>query len=275
MGAGSLIIAMHHEQDIFKMGGLKKRLPLLYAMMLIATLALSALPPFVGFFSKDAILAHTFGSSNYLLYLIGLLTSGLTAFYMFRLIFVVFYHKQSAKELHVVSNKMVIPMLVLTFFTIVGGLFNLPKLFGGSEAITHWLNFYEKTFELTHSVEYLLIGINITFILFSIYLASRFYKLRKVEPNLAYLSEWIVNKFYIDAFYKKLFVTPLLHVSRVMDRYINHLLIDNFIIHSAFGYFRLGVLMQRINSGNVRHYLLYILVGISLLSSYLLLVMEL
>ncbi|HIP18051.1 MAG TPA: NADH-quinone oxidoreductase subunit L, partial [Sulfurovum sp.] len=98
MGAGAVIIALHHEQNIFKMGGLKKHLKLVYITMFIATLAISGIPPFAGFFSKDAILVTAFATEHYVLWGVGTLTAGLTAFYMFRMLFTVFHSDEEKKQ---------------------------------------------------------------------------------------------------------------------------------------------------------------------------------
>ena len=98
MGAGAVIIALHHEQNIFKMGGMKNKTPLVFITMLIATLAITGVPPFAGFFSKDEILFSAFSSGHYVLWAIGVFTAILTAYYMFRLIFVVFFGKNYKED---------------------------------------------------------------------------------------------------------------------------------------------------------------------------------
>ncbi|HEY6930085.1 MAG TPA: NADH-quinone oxidoreductase subunit L, partial [Thermoanaerobaculia bacterium] len=135
LGSGSVIHAMGGEQDMRKMGGLKSKLPTTYWTFLIATLAIAGIPPLAGFFSKDAILAGVFEDSRYVLFGIGLLTAGLTAFYMFRLVSLTFegrFRGTSEQEhhLHESPPSMTVPLVVLAFFSIIAGLIGLPKVFG-------------------------------------------------------------------------------------------------------------------------------------------------
>ena len=90
LGAGSVIIALHHEQDIWKMGGLRKKMPVTFWTFIIGTLALCGVPPFSGFYSKDSILAQALEQKNYPLFVLGAAVAGLTTFYMFRLFYVAF-----------------------------------------------------------------------------------------------------------------------------------------------------------------------------------------
>jgi NADH-quinone oxidoreductase subunit L len=140
LGAGAVIHALHDEQNMWKMGGLRKHLNVTHVTFLIACLAIAGLPPFAGFFSKDEILWKTFSSGRIGLYVLGLLTAGLTAFYMFRLLLVTFYGKtrvsaETLGHLHKPSNWMRVPLMVLAFFSIVGGLVGIPILEGGNKIV--------------------------------------------------------------------------------------------------------------------------------------------
>jgi len=273
MGAGAVITALHHEQDIFKMGGLKQKLPSLFVMMLIATLALSAIPPLSGFFSKDAIMAHTFASSHVIIYLIALITSALTAFYMFRLIYMVFYGESSHKKVISLPKSMTYPMAILTFFTVITGALNIPHLFGGDVKLSTWLHLDDKNFFISHSTEYALIAINLIIISLAIYLAYRRYgknNAKRKDIELGFFSKALENKFYVDEFYTKVLVEPLNRLSRILDQRVDHYIIDNFIHMITTNYVKLGLLSQKLTNANVRFYALYIVIGISSLSLYLL-----
>ena len=139
LGAGSVIHAMHHEQDMRNMGGLKAKLPITFFTMLMGTIAISGLPPFSGFFSKDEILAHVY-EHNPTLWVIGVIGAMLTAFYMFRMLFLTFWGsfrgtKEQEKHLHESPKSMTIPLVVLAILSVFGGLIGVPEVLGGS----HWL----------------------------------------------------------------------------------------------------------------------------------------
>ena len=129
LGAGSVIHAMGGEQDIRKMGGLKGKIKITFITMFIGTIAISGIPPFSGFFSKDEILAHAYDRSK-ILWILGMITSMLTAFYMFRLVFLTFFGKfrgthEQEHHLHESPSTMTIPLIVLAALSIVGGLLGL------------------------------------------------------------------------------------------------------------------------------------------------------
>jgi len=143
LGAGSVIHAMGGEQDIRKMGGLNGKIKITFITMLIGTIAISGLPPFSGFFSKDEILAHTYEHSK-LLWLLGMFASMLTAFYMFRLLFLTFFGKfrgthEQANHLHESPSSMTIPLIILAILSVVGGLIGLPEFWNASNWMHHHL----------------------------------------------------------------------------------------------------------------------------------------
>src|SRR5690606_22023867 len=170
LGAGSVIHAMHHEQDMRRMGGLKKYMPITYITMLLGTIAIAGIPPFSGFFSKDEILAFTF-HANPLLWGLGFVAALFTAFYMFRMLFLTFFGKfrgttDQANHLHESPIQMTVPLMVLAVLAVVGGIINLPSALGGG----HWLaNFLNPIFAYTHArvpevhldhnTEYILMGV--------------------------------------------------------------------------------------------------------------------
>jgi len=271
MGAGAVIVALHHEQDITKMGGLRKKLPLLYGMMLVATLALAAVPPFAGFFSKDAVMSHLFASGHYGIYAIALITSAMTAFYMFRLIFYVF-HGDADHATMPISRWMSVPMLLLAVGSVMAGLFNLPPLFGGAEPFSAWLALDAHRPHLAHGAEVMLITVNLLLIAAATLLAYRRYgapgAARHDRSDTA-LARWIDNRFYVDELYAVLFVRPLQHLSLFLDAMLNHRVIDANIQRLARAYVQLGTALRTFHNGNIRLYALYMMGGITLMVAYL------
>ncbi|NOT34738.1 MAG: NADH-quinone oxidoreductase subunit L [Candidatus Eisenbacteria bacterium] len=143
MGAGSVIHALHNEQDLRKMGGLASKLPWTHGVMLVATIAIAGIPPFAGFFSKDEILHHAFASGHYGVWLAGLVGAALTAFYMFRLYILTFRGKsrlshEAEHHLHESPPSMIAPLVVLAALSVVGGWIGLPMQQGG-HALERWL----------------------------------------------------------------------------------------------------------------------------------------
>jgi NADH-quinone oxidoreductase subunit L len=136
LGAGAIIHAMHHEEEMGNYGGLRKKLPFTFTVMLIGCLAIAGVPPFAGFFSKDLILASVFESGNYVYYAMGLITSGITAFYMFRMLFLTFFGKprdhHTYDHAHEGPWMMNLPLLLLATGSTVVGFFGLPAVMGGS-----------------------------------------------------------------------------------------------------------------------------------------------
>src|SRR6202012_3008122 len=143
LGAGSVIHAVSNEQDMRKMGGLKGKLPITFITMMIGTLAISGIPPFAGFFSKDEILANTFTHSTPM-YIIGVITAMFTAFYMFRMMYLTFYGKfrgthEQEHHLHESPATMTIPLIVLAILSIIGGFMNRPESLGGHHLLETFL----------------------------------------------------------------------------------------------------------------------------------------
>jgi NADH-quinone oxidoreductase subunit L len=144
LGAGSVIHAMSDEQDMRKMGGLRKHLPVTYWTFVAATLAIAGVFPFAGFFSKDEILWKAWESGPRLLWAIGFAAAGLTAFYMFRLVALTFFGETRADEetkhhIHESPKVMLIPLAILAVLSVVGGWINVPEAMGGSARFHHWL----------------------------------------------------------------------------------------------------------------------------------------
>ncbi|CAI8225226.1 MAG: NADH-quinone oxidoreductase subunit L [Arcobacter lacus] len=159
MGAGGIIIALHHEQNIFKIAQHRASLPIIGTTFLIGVIAISGIPPFSGFFSKDAILAAAYQEGQYLIYAMAMFTAFLTAFYMFRMYFILFVAPNKHDKDYVYTSKTItIPLVILAVGAIFAGFLNLPSVFGGHHLVDTWLaQLNSKTITLSHSTEYVLI----------------------------------------------------------------------------------------------------------------------
>ena len=272
MGAGAVIIALHHEQNIFKMGGLKKELKLVYITMFIATLAISGIPPFAGFFSKDAILVTAFASEHYIIWGVGSLTAMLTAFYMFRLFFTVFHAEPTeTKKVHAVPNSMTTPLVVLAFGSATAGFLGVNEAYGGSSWFNTFLALPDAPLHLSHAKEYMLGGLNVLLGLLGMWLAYQLFAkdMREVQEDKIY-KKVIINKFYIDEIYTFLIVKPLLFLSNFIAKVMDPKIFDGLINLNVWTYTKSAVLFAKLQNGKVRYYALYILVGVSAMSYYML-----
>ncbi len=268
MGAGAVIVALHHEQDIFKMGGLKKKLPVIYSVMLIGCLAISGIPPFSGFFSKDEILFTAFAKGEYLIWGLEVLTAFLTSYYMFRLFFVVFYGEQKSKS-HKVSLVMSVPLMILAFGASVVGFLGIPEALGGHSLVHEWLG--EQNIALphvSHFKELGLMGLNVLVGTSGISLAWIRFK------NLSYEKEEqkgiIYNKFYIDEIYDFIFVQGLRKLSLIISKNIDLGMIDASILKACKGFIDVGEKVAILQNANIRGYVFAMLIGLSFISFYLL-----
>jgi NADH-quinone oxidoreductase subunit L len=272
MGAGAVIIALHHEQDIFKMGGLKKHLKLVYITMFIATLAISGIPPFAGFFSKDAILVTAFASEHYVIWGVGTLTAMLTAYYMFRMLFTVFYSEQKENhEMYPVPKSMTQPLVILAFGAATAGFLGVNEAYGGSSMINNFLSLPDTKLHLSHATEYMIGGLNVILALLGMGLAYKLFakNAQKAEGDTLF-KRFAINKFYVDEVYEVLIVKPLLGMSDLIAKVIDPKIFDGFINLNVWAYLRSAGLFAKLQNGKVRYYALYILVGVSAMSYYML-----
>jgi NADH-quinone oxidoreductase subunit L len=232
LGSGAVIHGMHEEQDIQKMGGLKKYMPVTWATFLIGAIAIAGIPPFAGFFSKDEILWYAFSSDlgSPALWLLGALGALMTAFYMFRLVYLTFYGKERFDHHHVHPHEapktMTIPLMVLAFLSIVGGFLGVPPALGGGHIIEHWLAPVfapaQRTLMLSahasHTAEYILMAVSVLIAVGGIYLARRWYLEHLDVPDsmaakFAGLYRLLWNKYYVDEAYDAAVVKPIQRLS--------------------------------------------------------------
>jgi NADH-quinone oxidoreductase subunit L len=242
LSAGSVIHAMGGEQDIRKMGGLRSKMPVTFAAMLLATLAIAGIPGFSGFFSKDEILWNAWAGphGHPLLWAAGFLGAGITAFYMFRLIFLVFFGECRADEetkhhLHESPRVVTIPLVVLGFLSVVGGWIGVPEALGGANRFHHYLApvfssgaHEEAAGHASRSLEYLLMFLSVAVAASGIALAHLLYMRRRDLPGLITsrlprLHRLVENKYYVDEIYRATVIGGVLFLSRalrVFDDYV-------------------------------------------------------
>ena len=279
LGSGSVIHAMGGEQDMRKMGNLRKAMPITFITMLVATLAISGIPPFAGFFSKDEILITAF-HNNIPLFIIASLASIMTAFYMFRLLYLTFFKSfrgsdHQKEHLHESPALITFPLIVLGILSLVGGLISLP---GNS-----WLNHYlESIFinvgreeHIFGSIEYILMTVAVIGGLIGIVLAySKYIKQSNVpvaDDQITGFSKILYNKFYVDEFYTAIIVTPLNRLSLFFKNTVEVALAQT-ITGLANITNLIGVAGQRVQSGSVGLYLFSFVIGVVGILIYLFLV---
>lgn len=279
LGAGSVIHAMGGEQDIRKMGGLKKALPYTFWTMLIGTIAISGIPPFSGFFSKDEILAHTYEHSP-VLWFFGMVASMLTAFYMFRLLYLTFYRKfrgthEQEHHLHESPKSMTIPLIVLAVLSLVGGVLGLPEFWGFTNWMHHHLEplMYSKAPSiLNHEKEWILMGIAVLAAGATIFFAYMVYMKNQILPeakdeNLKGIKKVIYNKYYVDEIYEMLIRKPV-DVLATFFRYIDVKFIDGLVDGVGVAVNGISSVVRKAQTGHIGMYIFSMVLGIVLILFY-------
>ena len=301
LGAGSVIHAMHHEQDMRKMGGLKKFMPVTFWTFFISVLAIAGFPPLAGFFSKDEILWLAFSGHHEIIWFLALCGAGMTAFYMFRQLFMVFFGQCRAdhhtqEHLHDSPGVMTLPLVVLAAGAVVAGWIGLPAVFGGSQ-FAHWLEpvIAHGEHHGSHAVELGLMGCSIAVAAAGVFLAFLMYYRAALSPQRfvdfagGFLYRLFDNKWYFDEIYQVVFVNGTLLLARIgalFDQYIIdgivdgsasltrfsswlNGLFDNYVIDGIVNAiadltFWTGNKFRRIQTGNINSYLYGILIAIAL-----------
>ncbi len=264
LGAGSVIHAVSGEQDMRRMGGLAKKIPITCATFVVGALAISGVPPLAGFYSKDEILLHAFERSP-VLYAIGVFTAMLTAFYVFRAVFLTFYGEsrvsaEAAHHLHESPPVMTIPLLLLAALSSVGGWLPVPRWLGAAaEApVEHGLE---------HGLEMALMAASVFAGLAGIALAYWLYVARpEISERLAVragaLYRMVLNKYYVDEIYGAVIVRPLLAISTgFFWKWMDAGVIDgtvNLVGRRSAG---AGDVLRRLQSGNIRSYAGWVVLG--------------
>ncbi|QKF66034.1 NADH:quinone oxidoreductase I, membrane subunit L [Arcobacter venerupis] len=270
MGAGGVIMAVHHEQNIFKIAQHRATLPIIGTTFLVGVIAISGIPPFSGFFSKDAILAAAFQEGQYFIWIIGMFTAFLTAFYMFRMYYIVFVAPNHHNEHYVYTSKTItIPLLILAIGAIGAGFLNLPAVFGGNHFVDTWLEqLHSKHIHMSHLTEYVLMILSVIVAAAGIVVAHKKYAkfdVTKPEDETGIIG----NKFYIDEIYNVLFVQSTKKLSTFIDKVLDEKVIDAFVMNSSIGFVNIGKRVAMIQNANVRFYAAFMLIGMTSIFIYL------
>ncbi|MGV3510013.1 MAG: NADH-quinone oxidoreductase subunit L [Sphingobacteriaceae bacterium] len=278
LGAGSVIHAASNEQDMRSMGGLKKKLPVTYITMLIGTIAISGIPPFSGFFSKDEILAHAY-QHNKVFWVLGVIGALFTSFYMFRMLFLTFNNKfrgtqEQEHHLHESPKSMTIPLIVLAILSAIGGFLGVPEVLGGS----HWLSqFLSPVFKpshaiaggltLSHSTEYILMGVSVLGALVAAYIAFVKYAKNNHVPladnaDRGALTKLSYNKYYIDEIYDTIITKPLNALSVFFYKVVDKSGIDGIVNGLGKATTESSKGLRLLQSGNIGFYIFMMVAGI-------------
>jgi NADH-quinone oxidoreductase subunit L len=272
LGAGSVILAVHHEQDIWKMGDLRKKLPVTSWTFLVGTLSLSALWPFSGFFSKDSILAAALAQQNpvpkYGFFLLGAAVAVLTTFYMFRLVFVVFYgaaKSEPAEHAHESPIVMLWPLRILAALSVIGGVIGIEQLyerqFAPAEAQS--LSFMQQLLgPITHSP--VAAGAGLLAVALGFFAARSLYRGAAKDPlpeKLGGFARAMRNRFYLDEFYEATFIRAHEGLSKLAAWFERALT-------GAVGVVRwstdlAGIMLRQVQSGNLQVYAFLFALGVA------------
>ena len=296
LGSGSVIHAVHHAyhsththedaQDMRNMGGLARYMPWTAALMWIATLAITGIPPFAGFFSKDEILGAAFAEAAvhpawYAFWAMGIAAALLTAFYMTRLMLYTFHGpnrtgERAREHLHEAPPVMTGPLVVLGVLTVIGGALNIPELFGGNASLEHWLEpvtslarRLQPAVELAHRTEWALVAGAVLVAALGIVGAFRLLKPEalvpaRLAPPETGLGRLLWKKWYVDELYDALIVRPVVWLSReVLWKIVDQRIVDGLLVNGTAKAARAaGWLGSRLQTGEVGAYVVLFVLGV-------------
>ena len=294
LGAGSVIHAVGGEQDMRKMGGLKTYIPITFTTMLIATLAIAGIPPLAGFWSKDEILWKAY-QANPVYWAVGVITAFITSFYMFRLLFMTFWgdykgikvddhgHAHATQghgdhdhaEPHESPMVMLVPLIILAILSTIGGLVGIHNGFEHFLDPVFGSEFPKAITEGTGSTEWLLMGVSVIFAFAGLILAyvlyvSKPYLPQKIADALNGFYTTVLNKYYVDEIYAKIFVKPLVDGSTsILWQGVDRKLIDDTVNNAADGARHVSDEVRHMQSGNLRSYAGWIAAGAAVLIAYM------
>ena len=289
LGSGWVIHGMHDEQDMYKMGGLRRHMPRTYVTFLAGAAALSGLPLTSGYFSKDEILAHAFlhGGSHYALWAVGIGGAMLTAFYTWRMVALTFFGEErfDAHKVHPHESPatMTVPLVILAVLALLGGLLNLPALhLPGQQALHHWLEpVTAPGTALLHGehgaphaplgLELFLLALGAGIALFFAHKGFHGFKegwqrddaLREKRPELAGFLE---KAWKIDGTYMAMVVAPLRLASYVIATLVDQLAIDGMVNGAGKAAVKTGRKLRAVVDGSVKSYALWMGAGAALLT---------
>ena len=282
LGAGSVIHALSDEQDLRRMGGLASRLPWTHGVMLVATLAIAGIPPFAGFFSKDEILAHAFGSGHMIVWLAGLVGAIITAFYMTRLYLLAFRGKsrlthEAEHHLHESPPSMIAPLVVLAVLSVIGGWVGLPFQEGG-HLFARWLapvfapvpGMEHVAHELPANTEWLLIFVSVgaamlgILVSFVLYLRSPGTATR-LQERFAGVHRVLLHKYWVDELYNAIAVRPIYYASMGLWKFWDVVIVDGIVNGVGHTFEGVSALLRLFQTGFVGTYALFFTLGVAAL----------
>lgn len=309
LGAGSVIVAMHHEQDMFKMGGLRKYMPITHFVFLIGVLAIIGMPPFAGFFSKDEILWKTFIGGGPVLWALGAVTAGCTSFYMVRLLCLTFYgahrgadhgghHGHDHHDAHAHAGHgdhkphetgpvMWAPLVILAIMSAGVGFLGVPHVLGGHNVFAEYLepvlmipaqakeNWSFLEAEHPHSLEMGLMAASVLIMLIASSTAIALYGkgpapvLAKWKKRFAGLYDTLWNKYFVDEFYFAVFVKPLREMSEFLWAFVDVKIIDGMVNGAAEFCRFIAGTLSFKMSGSIHRHAMVLVVGLVCLLSVL------
>jgi len=297
--AGSVMHALSGELDMRKMGGLKAYVPVTFITFFIGCLAIAGIPPFAGFFSKDEILWYAF-QSNFFLWALGAIAAFMTAFYMFRAVFMTFYGKsrmdtEVEHHVHESPSVMTVPLSILAVLSVIGGLVGIPiikgwnrihdflaPVLGGHEAhlaeksvtgiayASEVASHAESTVQHSVGLELFMMGVSVAIGLAGIIAAYYFYLRRpelpgKIAERFKGAYNLLVNKYFVDELYHAYVVTPINMISTFLWRGIDEKVVDGAMVNgTAWLVKRVSGGLRRLQTGSVQNYALSILIGLVL-----------
>ncbi len=281
LGSGSVIHGMHGEQDMRHMGDLKKYMPTTYWTFILATLAIAGIFPFAGFFSKDEILFYSLVDGHIIYWGIATIAAFITAFYMFRAVFMTFHGEARFDHHHVHPHEspplMTVPLMILAGLSVVGGLVGFPII----EGAHRFKDFLAPSIATLHPSVHHSVAFEVTMMLFSMLVAGigifTAYKCYIKKPELpgkitakfpaAY--DLIYNKYYMDEFYDATVVEPIKSGSDFLWRGVDEKVVDGAVNGSAGVVTWLSAHLRKLETGFVQNYALAILIGVVLITGYL------
>ena len=278
LAAGSVIHGMGGEQDIRKMGGLRKAMPITFYVFLIGTFAIAGFPFLSGFFSKDEIFAFTYAHGGKVWWGLSGLGAMLTAIYMCRLLYVTFFGdfrgtKEQEHHLHESPATMTVPLAVLAGLSLAGGFLNTPHFMhlGNEQWLAHWFSWVIPIQEvhLEPATEWTLMtfttSLAVVIIIISYFIYGKKSNLPVADADQKGLIRVIANKFYVDEIYDFLIVRPIEKMSKLFHYYVDLQGIDGVVNGVGTGVQKLGAQFRKLQNGNIEYYLIGMVAGAVLL----------
>ncbi len=288
LGAGSVIHGMHEEQDMHKMGGLRKHMPQTFATFLAGAAALSGLPLLSGFFSKDEILAHTFNSGGvyYAFWIVGVLTAAMTAYYTWRMVALTFFGAERFDHDHVHPHEspalMTVPLMVLALLSVLGGVLGLPPVFHVAHALDGWLApvvepgktilaMHHAHEHLSHTVEWVLLGLGSAVALAFAHTGFHAYtrgpgRDLAIERGVPSVAGFLNEAWTIDSAYSRMVVMPLRLCAFTVRFVVDQLVIDGLVNGAATLAKGVAGRVRNMASGQLESYALWMGAGAALIS---------